>query len=166
MNSVMLVREQNIFLKRVHEHNFDLRGKVFDLATGSLKHTTADMNSMQSEMAEQQQEVNEKLDESNSEESNTFADVVGDMKIGLVIPMKRAMKKIEMEDERFKNIVICGLNIKPSLPKEKFRDITILETASDVIIETGHSEENVETYTVLRKIGESRKAPEECPETS
>ena len=110
-------------------------------------------------MAQQLRKVEEKLNESNSGDSKTFADVVGGMKEGLIVPMKQAMKEIEMEDEKTKNIVIHGsLEITSSQPKERLRD-TILEAASDVIIQTGNSEENVETYIVLGKIDESGRAP-------
>ena len=49
------------FLKRVHDHNFDLWGKVVNLAMGILKQVTAEMHGIQSGMAEELQEVKDKL---------------------------------------------------------------------------------------------------------
>ena len=80
------------FLKRVHEHNFELRGKVVDLATGSLKKATEEMNSIKSDMVQVIRGVKEKLGEGKSAESKTFSGVFGKMKKGFVVQIKRAIK--------------------------------------------------------------------------
>ena len=49
----------------------------------------------------------------------SFADILGTNKEALVLPMKQAIKEIEKEDDRKKNVVITGLDLNPAVTDSK-----------------------------------------------
>lgn len=166
--AALIVRFTNVcletkdMLKKLHGHNFEMQGKVADMSSSSMKKMAEELKSNQSDIMTQLAEFKQET-KTISGESKSFAEIVGDMKEELVVPMKRAIKELEKEDELSRNIVIHGLDIDPSLQTDEVKK-AILLNADEVMIEAGPdrihgSSKKVESYTIIGNVGMSGKAP-------
>ena len=153
--------EAKDLLRKMQGHNFDLRGKVADLASAEMKKMREEVRGNQNCIMSRIDEVREKVVDRRS-----FSEVLGkDLSTtSFVLPMKQAMKEIEKEDERGKNLVFHGLDIDPKIPQEEQGErikrcatscISEMVSSSDV----GAIVDDIVSVKILGKVGDSGKAP-------
>ncbi|KAL5254732.1 hypothetical protein ACHWQZ_G014239 [Mnemiopsis leidyi] len=148
-------------IKKMHGHNFELRGKVADLSTAAIKKLAAEMDRNKSEiMKEIGDTVKENVDLDKSTQ-RSFADILGTNKEALVLPMKQAIKEIEKEDDRKKNVVITGLDLNPAVTDRKQQEEQVKTLATETVNEAlrGGPGEVKELVVMGKMSGNSGKAP-------
>ena len=78
-----------------------------------------------------------------------------------MLPMKQAIKQIEEEDDRKKNVVITGLDLNPAVTDTKQQEEQLKKFAKESINEASKGETgDVKEIVIMGKIsGNSGKAP-------
>ena len=155
-------------LRRMHGQNFELQGKVADLSSSALKTIIDEMKNNQENVVKKIEEVKTKAIPPSVTKPKSFAEIVGNGEFGLVKPMKLAMKEIETEDKRKRNVIIRGLDIDSSVSPEN-QEESIKENAKGCLVEIRDTSKNeipgnglkdvVASMKILGKIGSCGKAP-------
>ena len=150
-------------LQKMQAHNFDLRGKVAELASSEIKKMREQVDGNQKDIMSRIDEVREKV-AAPCEEPRTFSEVLGKdaTSSSFVLPMKQAMRELKKEDERAKNVVFHGLDLEPGKPKDK--QIEQLEqvaawAVTEILDPKEAREFDVVGLKVLGRVGDSGKAP-------
>jgi len=154
-------------MRKMHGHNFELRGKVADLSSSAMQKTTDEMRGNQNEIISAIEEVKKEV--ATNAGNRTFADildnnagVVGDSQ-SLVGPIKKAMRQVKTEDLRMRNVIVHGLDIKPGTPRENLAEHVkkmAHEVVSDINGDLGEQlYDEPEELAVLGKINMSGRAP-------
>ncbi|MCP4456577.1 MAG: hypothetical protein GY816_00900 [Cytophagales bacterium] len=133
-----------------------------------MKKMTDEMRGNQSAIITQIDDVKKQVAVTNeSFGKDTYAEMVcKDLdSTTLVLPMKQAIKEIEQDGERAKNVVVHGLDINPAIPHEQQAE-KLKTTAKYCVEEIESSIKSVSDYKfgivnskILGKVGESSKAP-------
>ena len=155
-------------MSKMHGHNFELRGKVADLSSAAMKQTFSDVRENQTSIMTELNEVKNQVDGVGKKvgEPRSFSEVLGkDLdSASFVLPMKQAIKEIEKEDKRAKNVVIHGLDIDPTIPQEE-QDEQIKRCAENCVrsimpVSKDDDEDfEITDIKILGKLGASGKAP-------
>ena len=154
-------------MSKMHGHNFELRGKVADLSSAAMKQTFSDVRENQTSIMTELNEVKNQVDGVREKvvEPRSFSEVLGkDLdSASFVLPMKQAIKEMERDEERAKNVVFHGLDIDPTIPQEE-QDEQIKRCAENcvrMIMPVRDDDEDFEitNIKILGKLGASVKAP-------
>ena len=153
--------EAKDLLQKMQGHNFDLRGKVADLASTEMKKMREEVLGNQNSIMSRIDEVQEKVADPRS-----FSEVLGKNlnSASFVLPMKQAMKEIEKDEERGKSLVFHGLDIEPGVPREKqieqIKDVAEWAVTEILDLEPNDRKKvDVVNMKILGRVGNSGKAP-------
>lgn len=150
-NTCLVAKE---LLRKMHGHNFELRGKVADLSTVAVKKLTTEMDKNTTEIMDAiKQNVSVVDVHGENIVKRSFAEMVGENKEALVFPMKQAMKQIKEDDGRKNNIVITGLDLNPAISDDDKQKKQLMKVAKECIIEADLKDStDVNKIAILGKI--------------
>ena len=153
--------EAKKLLGKMHGLNFELRGKIVELSS-----TATNTKSMMEEICQNQGEIIGQMEEIRKKTSTadtgemTLAEIVGrNSGTDFVEPMKQAIKEVEKEDERAKNVILHGLDIVPDVNVESQKK-QLKANARDCLTEAARIEDkDIVDFKILGRIVKSDRAP-------